>query len=147
MKVIYFSRKNKPSLDKRGAKRKAINEILSQSDFVSLNLALNKETEEIIDKSKIGLLKKGCIFINLAPPPLIDQEAMRKKANSGDITFIFDHSDDVEPALAKKFLSAKNCIVYPPIAFRTKEANIIRLETFVSNIENFAKGKLKNVVN
>ena len=101
----------------------------------------------MIKKEKINLLKKGCIFISLAPPPLIDQEAMMEKAENGDITFIFDHSDDINVDLAKKFLKTRNCIVYPPTAFRTEEANTARWETFVSNIENFSRSKLLNVVN
>lgn len=147
MKLIYFARSNKLALDKRRAERKELDEVLSQSDFVSLNLALNKETEGIISKEKVSLLKKGCIFISLAPPLLIDQEAMMEKAGKGDITFIFDHSDDIDPALAKRFLATKNCIVYPPTAFRTEEANTARWETLVSNIENFIAGKPQNVVN
>lgn len=147
MKVIYFSRNNKPEIEKNGAEKKVLNDVLSQSDFVSLNLVLNKETEGIISKEKIDLLKKGCIFINLAPPPLIDQEAMMAKADQGDITFIFDHSDDIDASLAKRFLETKNCIVYPPVAFRTNEANTARWETFVSNVENFISGNPQNVVN
>lgn len=146
LKVIYFARSNKPTLDKRGARRGELGEVLSQSDFVSLNLVLNNETKGMIDKEKIGLLKKGCIFISLAPPPLIDQEAIMEKAGKGDITFIFDHSDDISADLAKKFLQTKNCAVYPPTAFRTEEANTARWETFVSNIENFVVGKPQNVV-
>lgn len=147
MKVVYFSRESKAVIDKLGAAKKELDEVLTQSNFVSLNLILNKETEGIISKEKIGLLKKGCVFINLAPPTLIDQEAMMHKAASGDITFIFDHSDDIDTALAKRFLETKGCIVYPPVAFRTEEANTARWETFVSNIEQFSKGLPQNKVN
>ena len=147
MKVIYFDKENKPEADKLGAKRKELDEILSQSDFISLNLVLNEETKGIINKDKVNLLKENCIFINLAPPDLIDQEAMMEKASKGDITFIFDHSDDIDASLAKRFLETKNCIVYPPIAFRTEEADTTRWETLVSNIESFVEGKPQNVVN
>jgi glycerate dehydrogenase len=147
MKVLYFSRKNKPVIEKLGAKKASLDKILSESEFISLNLILNKETEGIINASKIKLLKKGCIFISLAPPKLIDQQAMMKSAASGNLTFIFDHSDDIDASLAKKFLQTKNCVVYPPIAFRTEEANTARLETFASNIEGFIKGRPQNVVN
>ena len=147
MEVIYFSRRSKPEIEKRGAKKEKLEDVLSQSNFVSFNLALNKETEGIINKEKIGLLKKGCVFVNTAPPLLIDQKAMMKRAGKGEITFIFDHSDDIDATLAKRFLETKNCIVYPPVAFRTEEATIARWETFVSNIENFTKDKAQNVVN
>lgn len=147
MKVIYFSRSKKPQIDKLGAQKKRLDKVLSESDFVSLNLALNKETKEIINKKRIGLLKKNCVFINLAPPVLIDQEAMMERAGKGEIIFIFDHSDDISAALAKRFLKTKNCVVYPPVAFRTTGADTARWEAFVSNIENFIKGKPQNVVN
>lgn len=147
MKVIYSSRKNKPEIEKLGAKKKRINTILKQSDFVALMLVLNKDTEGIIDKSKINLLKQGCVFISLAPPGLIDQEAMMKRAGKSEIIFIFDHPDDIDPKLVKRFLKTENVAVYPPIAFRTKQANINRWETFVGNIEQFIKGKPQNVVN
>jgi len=101
----------------------------------------------MINRNKINLLKKGSVFINLAPPDLIDQEAVMERAGKGEIIFIFDHSDDIEPSLAKRFLETKNCVVYPPVAFRTEEANTARWETFVSNIEQFVKGNPQNVVN
>lgn len=147
MNVVYFSRSKKPQLDRRGAKKKTLNKVLSGSDFVALALLFNKQTENIINKDKIKLIKKGSVFVNIAPPDLVDSDAIMKKASSGDIIFIFDHSDDIPASLAKKFLKTKNCIVYPPVAFRTEEANTARFETFASNIENFAKGKLQNVVN
>lgn len=147
MKVIYFSRKNKPEIEKLGAEKRNLDEVLTKSDVISLNLALNKETKGIIGKEKIGLLKKGCVFICLAPPDLVDQKAIMAKAKKGDITYIFDQSDYLDPSLVKKFLETKNCLVYPPVAFRTKGANTRRWETFALNIEQFAKGNPQNVVN
>ncbi|MBP9781046.1 hypothetical protein KBC89_00130 [Candidatus Woesebacteria bacterium] len=145
MNVIYFSRKNKPTIESMGASKKELDEVLSQSDFVSLNLSLNSETKGIISKEKMALLKKGCIFISLAPPSLIDEKAMMEAAKSGKLTFIFDHSDDTE--LAKEFLATPNCITYPPVAFRTEEADFNRWDAFAGNIEKFISGKPQNVVN
>ena len=147
MKVVYFCQTPKPELDKLDAQQVGLDQLVSQSDFVSLNLSLNKETEGIINASRVNALKKGCILINLSPPKLLDQEAIITRANNGEIVFAFDHSDDIDPALAKQYLDTKNCIVYPPIAFRTIEANTARWETFTANIENFIGGKLTNKVN
>lgn len=147
MNVDYFSRKKKPKIEKLGAKKKSIDKVLTNSDFVALALLFNKQTEGVINKKRINMLKKGCVFINIAPPHLIDQNTMMKKADKGDVVFIFDHSDDIPKSLAKKFLKTKNVVVYPPVAFRTEEANVARFETFTSNIESFLKGKPQNVVN
>lgn len=147
MNVVYFSRKNKTKIEQLGASKKSLDEVLQQSDFISVNLSLNAETKGILSQEKLALVKKGAILINLAPPPLIDQETIMKKAAQGELTFIFDHSDDIDPALTKQFLNTKNCIVYPPIAFRTTQANINRWETFAANIEKFISGTPQNVVN
>jgi D-3-phosphoglycerate dehydrogenase len=147
MKVIYFDQENKPELDKLGAERRGLDKVLSDSNFISLNLVLNKETEGIISKEKIALMRSGCVFINLAPPTLVDQEAMIERAEKGEITFVFDHSDDLDPSLAKRFLGIPNCLVYPSIGFRTKEANTAKWEIFTSNIEKFTQGIPQNVVN
>ncbi len=147
MKVLYVTKTNKPHLDKFGAKKTTLENLAKQSNVISINLVLNKETKGMISEKIISLMKKGCVVINLAPPPLVDQEAMMKHARKGDIVFIFDHSDDIDPALAKQFLKTKNCIVYPPVAFRTHEANFSRWDTFAGNIEKFVAGKPQNVVN
>ena len=147
MNVLYVTKSRKPKLDKFGAKKTTIEAVAKQSDVISINLVLNKETKGMVSNKIISLMKKGCVVINLAPPPLIDQEAMMKHAGKGDITFIFDHSDDIDPALAKRFLKTKNVIVYPPVAFRTTVANFNRWDTFAGNIEKFVAGKPQNVVN
>lgn len=147
MDVIYFDRTNKPTLDKLGAVRKSLEEVLAQSDCLSLNLALNAETEGILSKEKISLIKTGCVFINLSPRRLIDQDAVLERAKAGTMTFIPYLSYDTKPEQLQKFFGITNCVVYPPIMVRTKETQALRWETFVSNIENFIKGAPKNIVN
>lgn len=145
MNVLYFSRENKPAIDNRGAQKKELDEVLSQSDFVALSLALNSETKGLISNQKISLLKKDCVFISIAPPHLIDEKAIMQAAKQGNLTFIFDHSDDTE--FAKEFLETPNCVVYPPVAFRTEEANFNRWDTFAANVEKFVEGNPQNIVN
>ncbi len=103
MNILYVTKSRKPKLEKFGAKKATIETVAKQSDAISINLVLNKETKGIVSNKIIAMMKKGCVVINLAPPPLIDQEAMMKRAKNGDITFIFDHSDDIDHALAKRF--------------------------------------------
>ncbi|MEN8252774.1 MAG: NAD(P)-dependent oxidoreductase [Patescibacteria group bacterium] len=145
MKVLYFSRKNKREIEKIGAKKVELDEVLSKSDFLSLNLVLNSETKNIISEEKIALIKQDSVFINLSPPHLIDEHAMMAAAKAGKLTFIFDHSDDTE--FAKEFLATPNCITYPPVAFRTKQADKNRWEAFAGGIEKFIAGEPINVVN
>lgn len=147
MNILYVTKSRKPKLDRFGAKKTTIETIAKRSDVIFINLVLNKETKGIVSDKIIAMMKKGCVIINLAPPLLIDQEAIMKRADKGEIVFIFDHSDDIDPALAKRFLKTKNVIVYPPVAFRTTVANFNRWDMFAGNIEKFVAGKPQNVVN
>jgi len=63
------------------------------------------------------------------------------------MTFILDHSDELDPAVAKKLAKFNNCILYPPIGYTTKEATNAKQDIFVGNLENFLKGKPTNKVN
>lgn len=144
MNVLYVSKTPKPKLDQMGAKKVTLEELAKTSDFISVNLKLNTETRGMVSKQIIDSFKKGCIVISLAPPALVDQEALLARK---DITFIFDHSDDMDPALVKRFLEAEHCVVYPPVAFRSVEANFARWDTFAANIEKFIAGTPQNVVN
>ncbi len=60
MKVNYFSKTDKPELNKLGATKMELDEILKTSDVVDLALSLNKETEEIINSEKISLYSRTC---------------------------------------------------------------------------------------
>ena len=78
---------------------------------------------------------------------LIDINALEQRLQKGDITFIFDHADELTPEQAKQLTQYDNCIAYPPIAYMTKEATVAKLKMFVDNLENFLKGSPTNKVN
>ena len=121
--------------------------LIAESDFISLNLAQTPETEGFLNKKRIQSLKSGAIVINTAPMELVDINALTERLAVGDITFIIDHSDEVSKEIMIKLSQFNNCIIYPPIAYITDEARIIKQKMFVENIENFLKGSPTNRVN
>ena len=145
--VSYWSKHRKEDAEKKGIQFKEINDLLKTSDFISLNLAYVPQTKEFIDKQKIQLIKPGAVFLNLAPMELIDIDALESRLKKDDITFILDHSDELSPKQAMQLSKYKNCIMYPPIGYVTKEATAAKKEMFIDNIENFLQGKPNNKVN
>ncbi|HUV43138.1 MAG TPA: 2-hydroxyacid dehydrogenase [Patescibacteria group bacterium] len=145
--VRYWSRIRKKKYERKGIKYQEVESLIKECDFLSLNLAYNKDTENFLNSKRIGLIKSGAVVINLAPMELLDIKALEKRLKKGDITFILDHSDELSPAIAKRLSKYKNCILYPPIAYTTKEATAAKQEIFVQNLENFLKGKPTNKVN
>lgn len=143
----YWSRTRKKDLGKKGIKYQKVESLIKECDFLSLNLAYNKETEHFLNSKRIKLIKPGAVVINLAPMELVDIDALEKRLKTGNITFILDHSDELSPTDAERLSKYKNCIIYPPIAYTTKEATAAKQKIFVQNIENFLKGKPINKVN
>lgn len=145
--VKYWSRNKKPELEKKGVAFEEIDALIPQCDFLSINLAETPETRGVLNEQRFNSLKSGVIIINTAPMELIDLDGLEERLKKGDITFIFDHSDEFAPEYMARFSKYKNFIIYPPIAYITKEAAQTKQEMFASNIEALLTGSPVNVVN
>jgi len=134
-------------LEKRGAIKVALDKLLKTSDVISLHVIQNKDTDGMIGKKELGLIKQGAIFVNTAGSRPIDWKSMVLSVKNGNIDLIFHNAHGLDNAIIKELMSLKNVEFYPGIAFRTKESMVAMFETFTTNIEKFAKGKPQNVVN
>ncbi len=144
--VRYWSRARKKEYETKGIRYQEIEKLLAECDFLSLNLMLNKETKGFLNAKSIQKIKSGAVVINLAPMELVDIDALANRLGKGDMIFILDHSDEMTQEQLRK-LKYKNCIIYPPIAYTTKEATSEKQKMFISNLENFLKGSPTNKVN
>ena len=145
--VRYWSRNRKKELEMKGAKYEDADILIPKCDFLSLHFAQTKDTENFLNEQRFQKIKKGAIVINAAPMELVDIDALEKRLKNGDITFILDHSDEMSEENLKRLSKYENYIIYPPIAYITKEARISKQEIFIENIENFLKGTPANKVN
>ena len=145
--VFYFSRTRKKEFEKKGIKYEDADKLISQSDFLSLHLSLTTETQNFLNKKRIAKIKKGAVVVNLSPMELVDIDALEKRLKKNDITFILDHSDEMNGKDLRRLSKYKNCIIYPPIAYISDEAKVAKQEIFVRNIESYLKGTPINKVN
>lgn len=143
----YWSRNRKPELESKGVVFENLDSLIKDCDILSIHLALTPSTKNFFDKRKIDLIRKGALVINTAPMELIDLVAIEQRLKTGDISFLFDHSDEIDPAEVKKLSGYQNCVVYPPIAYLSKEGRINKQNIFIENMENFLKGTPSNKVN
>ena len=144
--VRYWSRNKKKKEEKKGIKYESLDSLVLKADILSINLAQTPETEKVMDKKRFLALKKGSVVVNTAPMELVDFDALAKRLAKKDITFIFDHSDEMKKEDLQRLSKFENCVIYPPMAYITPEAAINRQEMFTSNLENFLKGKSTNAV-
>lgn len=145
--VVYWSHNRKKNAEKHRIRFMDANKVIATSQILSLHMVYNPQTEKFFDSKRIQLILPGAIIINTAPMELFDIDALEKRLNKNDITFILDHSDELSPADAKRLSQYENCILYPPIGLMTEEATKLKQEILVTNLENFLKGRPTNKVN
>ncbi|OGK19870.1 hypothetical protein A3C23_04170 [Candidatus Roizmanbacteria bacterium RIFCSPHIGHO2_02_FULL_37_13b] len=146
-KVCYWSRNRKKEMENKGISYEPLDALISTCDFISLHLLYNKDTADILSEKLINSLKKGAIVINVAPMELVNIPALKKRLKQNDITFILDHPDEMNPIDVKQLSRYKNCIIYPPIGYVSKESRVLKQNIFISNLENFLGNKPINKVN
>lgn len=148
LKVITYSRTIQPENETENCKYVSLDELLNNSDIISLHCPLNDDTKGIINKSNIEKMKDGVMLINTSRGPLIIEEDLKEALNSNKISGAGIDVVSMEPILPNNpLLKAKNCIITPHIAWAPKEARKRLINTAIKNLESFLKGEPINVVN
>lgn len=147
-KLLGYSRTEKPEGKNLGIKYVSLEELLRESDIVTLHTPLNAETKHLINKERIAMMKKSSILINAARGAVVDSAALAEALNQGIIGAAAIDVFENEPPIEKNhpLLNAKNTIVTPHIAFATKESMVYRAEITFDNVYAYLKGEGKNIV-
>lgn len=123
-------------------------EVLRQSDIISLHCPWTKENEGLINKETIGLMKDGVILINTARGALIQEEDLAEALKSGKVFAAgLDVLSEEPPTEDNPLLDLPNCYVTPHIAWITKEARIRLIDIAAANLQSFLEGGRLNCVN
>jgi lactate dehydrogenase-like 2-hydroxyacid dehydrogenase len=145
--VYYWSRNRKEDAEKNGIKYCELEELLTNSDIITLNLALNPKTEGIINSERLKKIKQDAIFINPSPMELIDFDALVDRLKKQDLVFMLDHSDEMTKEQLEQLKPLNTCRVYPAIAYLTREASELKKRIYIDNIQNYLNSKPNNKVN
>jgi len=150
-----------------GAVKVELNALMKKSDIITLHCPLCKATEQLINKNRIGLMKKGSLLINTARGELMDTTSVLAALENGTLAgvgldaiegeqYIKNEDEVLDGKINTQALKVMienhvlikhpNVIVTPHIAFNSQEAVERILRTTAENIEDFAKGKPKNLV-
>lgn len=143
MNVVYWSRKSR---DNR-FEYKDLKDLLKVSDFVFPVLVRNEETEKILDKRMLDLMKAGSFIVSITGNDLFDSDYAIKLVNEGRLSGLAFESDKYTINNFKFDDFRGNILVTPPIAWFTKEAVENDFRIWVENIESVVKSKSQNVVN
>ncbi|MBI3681656.1 MAG: D-2-hydroxyacid dehydrogenase [Acidobacteria bacterium] len=124
-----------------------VNELLAESDVVSLHCPLTADNKGLINAGRLRRMKKTAFLINTSRGPLVVDQDLAGALNAGVIAGAGLDVLSVEPpASGNPLFSTKNCIVTPHIAWATKEARARLMEVAVRNVASFLEGRAENVV-
>ncbi|PWG06270.1 D-2-hydroxyacid dehydrogenase [Polaribacter aquimarinus] len=147
LKVLVYSRTIYKDFENENLQFVALDDLLLQSDFVSLHCPLNKETEGIINAENISKMKKTAILINTSRGPLVDEKDLANALNTNNLMAAAVDVISEEPMKKDNPLrNAKNCIITPHIAWASKEARLRLMNTAIGNLEAFIENNPINVV-
>lgn len=147
-KVIAYNRSEKQHLIEQGVEYKSLDEVLQESDIITLHTPLTDETKHLIDKEKLSLMKDSAILINTAVGPIVDNKALAEALHNGTIAGAGLDRVDMEPPIPADYpiLDAPNTVLMPHIGYATDEAMIRRAEITFNNIVQWEKGEQENIV-
>jgi D-lactate dehydrogenase len=169
MNVLVYDVNKSPKLAKRmGFRYVSLDNVLGESDIVTLHAPHNKSTHHMINSRTIKLMKKGAVLINTARGGLVDTAALLKALDNGSVSaagldvlegecFIKEEKQLLHRKFAKicdlknvlrnhAMLKKKNVYITPHNAFNSEEALRRILDTTIGNIKAFLKKKQVNTV-
>jgi glyoxylate reductase len=150
MRVLYWTPRRKPEAEEReaGLTFAPLDELLRESDFVSLHQPLNATTRHQIGARELGLMKKTAFLINTARGPIVDEaalvRALKGKKIAGAGLDVFEH----EPRVSPELKTMKNVVIVPHLGSATTEVREEMAGIVVDNILALIEGrKPPNIVN
>lgn len=126
----------------------SLDELLRESDVVSLHCPLTDQNKQFINAERISLMKSSAFLINTSRGPLIDESALAAALEAESIAgAALDVLSIEPPPHDNPLLTARNCILTPHIAWATRAARARLMKTATENIRAFLGGSPQNVVN
>lgn len=120
---------------------RSLEEVLGESDFISLHLPLSAETHAWLNSDRLALLKPGAIVINTARGGLIDEMALINALRSGRIAAAGLDVFVGEPKVSEDLLAAPNTYLLPHIGSATTGAREAMGLSLVRDVDAFFAGR------
>jgi glyoxylate reductase len=143
MNILYNKRHRLPASveEELGIAFEAdLDRLVARADIVTLHCPLTAETNRIMNRQRIGLMKRDGYLINSSRGELVDDDALIEALQRGRIAGagldVYNH----EPAIDPRFLSIPNAVLLPHLGSATYEGREASGEKVIANIRIFSDG-------
>ena len=143
MRVLYWTPRRKPEAEEReaGLTFAPLDDLLRESDFVSVHSPLNPTTRHQIGAREFGLMKKTAFIINTARGPIIDEKALTRALKAKKIAGAGLDVFEFEPKVSAELRQMKNVVLTPHLGSATGEVREAMANMVVDNIEALLAGR------
>ena len=138
MKVIAYNRSPKQMA---GLEMKTLDEVLTQSDAISINTTHEDANVGILGKEQISKLKKDVIIVNTVDREIFDEQALADALKSGQV---YGYALEAEDLNSGPLAGVENAILIKGFGWYTKEALQNLYQIIVDNVVALAKGNPVN---
>ena len=143
MRVLYFNR-NRLSLEKENALNAlytSMEELLRQSDFVTVHVPLSKQTQNMISKKQFLMMKPTAYFIHTARGKVVDDQALVDTLKEGRIAGAALDVYENEPALTEGMIELQNLMLLPHIGSASHETRDKMADLVADNVLDALAGR------
>ena len=143
MNILYHNRKPDPKAEAElGATYASRNDLLAQSDFVTLNVPLTDETRNMIGRDQLKRMKKTAILVNLARGGVVDHDALAEALENKWIAAAALDVTEPEPLPRDHpLLAMDNAIIAPHLGSATRQTRLAMGQRTVDNLLAGLSGK------
>jgi glyoxylate reductase len=143
MKVLYTDPKalSVEEEQRLGVTLVSIDELLGQSDFISLHPALNDETRHMISTRQFALMKRTAFLINTSRGPIIDEPALIRALSEGRLAGAGIDVYENEPKIERALLTMDKVVLTPHLGSAVMELREKMAHVVVDNIAAIVEGK------
>jgi phosphoglycerate dehydrogenase-like enzyme len=146
MRILGFDIVPNPKAKEIGMEYVDLQTLLRESDIVSLHVTLSSETEQLIGRREIEMMKKGAVVINTSQGRVIDEHALIEALKMKKISCAgLDVFEEEPVAQNNPLLTLDNTVLSPHVGFHTVEAVERCTDICIENIMKFIEGRPQNI--
>lgn len=149
MKVIAYDPPLRGTIEKtKGASYRDLDDLLRESDFISIHTPLTKETHHLIGERELGLMKPTAILINTSRGPVVDEKALVSALKQKKIAAAGFDVFEKEPKLTPGLTKLDNVVLLPHIGSATNDTRGQMAVLAIKNALAMLRGQRpKNIIN
>jgi glyoxylate reductase len=142
MEILYHNRSRKEDAENElGARYLDLDDLLRESDFVSIHTPLTDETRHLISERELGLMRETAVLVNTSRGPVVDEGALAAALAEGRIFAAGLDVYEEEPKVHPKLLELENVVLAPHVGSATIDTRDKMATLAAENLAGVLRGE------